>query len=200
MIISSITILASSPGAKTYHPNVRLLPSGIEPLKASEQLSGVSFLTSITAFAYNAGNPGSTAICGCSDDGEPHGTAGRPMLNVVLHSDVGELCVVVTRYFGGILLGTGGLVKAYQDSVKLALEDLPLTVRMIPAFITACFEHRYITVFLRLLPNFRAEIIDSNFADKAFYHVRLPQSEVENFHQKLIEMTKGQVDFAEVKN
>ena len=151
-------------------------------------------------FAYNAGKPGSTAVCGCSDDGEPHGTAGRPMLNVVLHSDVGELCVVVTRYFGGILLGTGGLVKAYQDSVKLALEDLPLTVRIIPAFITVCFEQRYITVFLRLLPNFRAEIIDSNFADKAFYHVRLPQSEVENFRQKLIEMTKGQVDFAEVKN
>ena len=151
-------------------------------------------------WAYVAGEPGSTAQIGASDDGEPKGTAGRPMLTVLLHCGVGEIAAVVTRYFGGILLGTGGLVKAYQDSVKLALEDLPLTTRMIPAFVTACFDHRYVTVFLRLLPTFRADIIDSSFADKAFYHVRLPQSEVENFRLKLIEMTKGQVDFSEVKN
>ena len=135
-----------------------------------------------------------------NDDGEPSGTAGVPILEVLKKNELSDIAVVVTRYFGGILLGTGGLVKAYQDSVKLALEDLPLTTRMIPAFVTACFDHRYVTVFLRLLPTFRAEIIDSSFADKAFYHVRLPQSEVENFRLKLIEMTKGQVDFSEVKN
>ena len=135
-----------------------------------------------------------------SDDGEPQGTAGVPMLDCIEKEGLVDVAVAVTRYFGGILLGTGGLVKAYQDSVKLALEDLPLTTRMIPAFVTACFDHRYVTVFLRLLPTFRADIIDSSFADKAFYHVRLPQSEVENFRLKLIEMTKGQVDFSEVKN
>ena len=73
-------------------------------------------------WAYNAGAPGDTAQVGASDDGEPKGTAGRPMLTALLHSDVGEVAAVVTRYFGGILLGTGGLVRAYQGSVKLGLE------------------------------------------------------------------------------
>lgn len=76
--------------------------------------------------AFNAGRGNETAFIGCSDDGEPKGTAGRPMLNVLVHSGVGEITVVVTRYFGGILLGTGGLVRAYQDSVKDVLDKLPL--------------------------------------------------------------------------
>lgn len=80
-------------------------------------------------WAYNAGAPGDTAQVGASDDGEPKGTAGRPMLTALLHSDVGEVAAVVTRYFGGILLGTGGLVRAYQGSVKLGLEGLPVTLR-----------------------------------------------------------------------
>ena len=54
-------------------------------------------------FAYNADKPNSSGYAGCSDDGEPHGTAGQPMLNVLLHSGVGQITVVVTRYFGGIL-------------------------------------------------------------------------------------------------
>lgn len=76
--------------------------------------------------AFNAGRGNETAFIGCSDDGEPKGTAGRPMLNVLVHSGVGEITLVVTRYFGGILLGTGGLVRAYQDSVKEVLDKLPL--------------------------------------------------------------------------
>ena len=76
-------------------------------------------------WAYVIGPPGSTSHIGMSDDGEPHGTAGKPMLTVLLHSGVGNICAVVTRYFGGTLLGKGGLVKAYSGGIKLALEDLP---------------------------------------------------------------------------
>lgn len=77
-------------------------------------------------FAFNAGRGDSTAFLGSSDDGEPRGTAGRPMLNLLTHSGIGEITVVVSRYFGGTLLGTGGLVRAYQDSVREALRELPL--------------------------------------------------------------------------
>ena len=59
----------------------------------------------------------------CSDDGEPAGTAGRPMLEVLLSEEITNVCVVVTRYFGGTLLGTGGLIRAYQGAVKAGLED-----------------------------------------------------------------------------
>lgn len=75
-------------------------------------------------YAFNHGAANSTAFIGCSDDGEPSGTAGQPMLNVLIHSGIGEVSVVVTRYFGGTLLGTGGLVKAYQDSVKGAFSQI----------------------------------------------------------------------------
>ena len=61
-----------------------------------------------------------------SDDGEPSGTAGRPMLDVLIGSRISNICVVVTRYFGGTLLGTGGLVRAYSESVRAALQDAPL--------------------------------------------------------------------------
>ena len=67
-------------------------------------------------WAYAAGPPGDTAAVGFSDDGEPHGTAGRPMLNALLHSGIGEAAVVVTRYFGGVKLGSGGLVRAYSGA------------------------------------------------------------------------------------
>ncbi|MEH6457607.1 MAG: YigZ family protein, partial [Cocleimonas sp.] len=68
-------------------------------------------------WAYVAGPAADSAKIGMSDDGEPHGTAGKPMLNVLLHSDIGEIVAVVTRYFGGTKLGPGGLVKAYSGSV-----------------------------------------------------------------------------------
>src|SRR4051812_21661975 len=64
-------------------------------------------------WAFVAGPPGDTNRIGMSDDGEPHGTAGRPMLTVLTHSGVGDIVAVVTRYYGGTKLGTGGLVKAY---------------------------------------------------------------------------------------
>jgi uncharacterized YigZ family protein len=72
--------------------------------------------------AFLVGPPGSTALVGLSDAGEPHGTAGQPMLNVLVHSGIGDVACVVTRFFGGVKLGKGGLSRAYGGSVKRALE------------------------------------------------------------------------------
>lgn len=76
-------------------------------------------------WAFVAGPPGSTNQIGLSDDGEPHGTAGRPMLTVLMHSDVGEAVAIVTRYNGGVKLGTGGLARAYSGTVQLAQSTMP---------------------------------------------------------------------------
>ena len=78
-------------------------------------------------WAYVAGKPNATTDMGMSDNGEPHGTAGKPMLNILQHSGIGEIVAVVTRYFGGIKLGTGGLVRAYGGLVQTALKELVLT-------------------------------------------------------------------------
>jgi len=72
-------------------------------------------------WAFVAGAPNNVHLWDQSDDGEPKGTAGKPMLNVLQHSDFGETTVVVTRYFGGIKLGAGGLVRAYSQAVQEAL-------------------------------------------------------------------------------
>lgn len=75
-------------------------------------------------FAYVVGY-GASVTAGMSDDGEPGGTAGRPSLAVLRGSGLGDTCVVITRYFGGTLLGTGGLVRAYGDAVRTVLAELP---------------------------------------------------------------------------
>jgi uncharacterized YigZ family protein len=76
-------------------------------------------------WAYLLGKPADAAGAGMSDDGEPAGTAGRPILNVLQHGQLGDVLVVVSRYFGGIKLGAGGLVRAYGTATQQALEQTP---------------------------------------------------------------------------
>lgn len=75
-------------------------------------------------WAYQIGNPSSPTRAAMSDDGEPSGTAGKPILNVIQHSGVGDLMILVVRYFGGIKLGAGGLVRAYSSAAQSALDHL----------------------------------------------------------------------------
>ena len=76
-------------------------------------------------WAYYIGNPHSPSLVAFSDDGEPGGTAGKPILNVLQHKDIGDLMLIVIRYFGGIKLGAGGLVRAYSHAAQLAIDELP---------------------------------------------------------------------------
>ena len=156
-----------------------------------EEISAQHAEANHNCFAFNATAPGSTAFCGCSDDGEPKGTAGQPMLNVVLHCGVGELTAVVTRYFGGVLLGTGGLVKAYQGSVKEALETLPTCERMIAAKLVLALEHRFLPKFKYLLPNYRATLVKEDYGANVMVEVILPQSERDNLERTLVDLTNG---------
>lgn len=75
-------------------------------------------------WAYQIGPPGSAAEAGMNDDGEPSGTAGKPILNVIQHKDMGDVAVIVIRYFGGIKLGAGGLVRAYAGAAESVLSDV----------------------------------------------------------------------------
>lgn len=80
-------------------------------------------------WAYLVGDPGSASSAGMDDDGEPSGTAGKPILNVIRHKGIGDLVVVVTRYFGGVKLGAGGLVRAYSGAAEAVLSELPVAWR-----------------------------------------------------------------------
>ncbi len=142
-------------------------------------------------WAFVAGPPGDTAHIGMSDDGEPHGTAGKPMLNTLLHSGVGEISCVVTRYFGGTKLGTGGLVRAYSGMINLALDTLPLTQHVQTADIQTVIPYEAITLFKRMLPEYEAEILDEQFDTDATFRLRLPETEVTPLETALAELTNG---------
>lgn len=82
-------------------------------------------------WAYIIGDPNNTTSAGFDDDGEPNGTAGRPILNVLQHKAIGNAIIIVVRYFGGIKLGAGGLTRAYAASAQLAVDEMQL-VEFVP--------------------------------------------------------------------
>lgn len=142
-------------------------------------------------WAFAAGPPGDTAQVGMSDDGEPHGTAGKPMLNTLLHGEVGEMSVVVTRYFGGTKLGTGGLVRAYSSMVNLVLESLPTKEKVDTATIVATIPYPSVTLFKRMLPDFEAEVSEEMFTEEAAFELVLPEEHLSKFSSTLSELTDG---------
>lgn len=143
-------------------------------------------------WAYVVGTPGNTAQVGMSDDGEPHGTAGRPMLTVLLHSGVGDIAAVVTRYFGGTLLGKGGLVKAYSGGVQFALESLPLAEHVPTSRLTVAFDYTHVTLFQRMLPDFEAEVMEESYAADVTVILHLPTAQVDAFTGAMTSLTHGQ--------
>ena len=165
---------------------------GVEEAKAFiEQIKAEFEDARHNCWAYCAGAAGSTDRIGASDDGEPHGTAGRPMLTAVTHSGIGEVTVVVTRYFGGILLGTGGLVKAYQSSVKMALEAVPTRIRTKTKRIKFSVEHRFVNQVLRKIETANGRILEKNFDKDADFDVEIPEDLAETFAKELEELTRG---------
>ncbi len=144
-------------------------------------------------WAYASGPPGDTAKIGCSDDGEPHGTAGRPMLNVLLHSGIGETACVVTRYFGGIKLGTGGLVRAYQDSVLSCLETLPTKERRDMTRVEIPLDYADLETVKRYLPSVEAAVVEERYLERVTLVVDLPDENGNRLAEGLASCTNGRV-------
>jgi len=130
---------------------------------------------------------------GMSDDGEPHGTAGRPMLTALLHGGVGDIATVVTRYYGGTLLGKGGLVRAYTGGVLLALESLPTTERVPKVRVAIEVEYASVDGVRRLLPSHEATLVAEEYAATVGYQLELPVSQVEPLRVALMDLTNGDV-------
>ncbi|MDR2573493.1 MAG: YigZ family protein [Desulfovibrio sp.] len=146
-------------------------------------------------WAYVAGSPGDAGHTGSSDDGEPRGTAGRPMLNVLLHSGIGEICIVVSRWFGGVKLGTGGLVRAYQDAVRENLACLALEERVLSVCCSARLGYAYLDGLYRLLPRFGAKIITQERLEEAELRLEVPEDRCAAFERALGDLAKGAVLF-----
>jgi uncharacterized YigZ family protein len=142
----------------------------------------------VTAFIIGHGNSVTTH---CHDDGEPSGTAGRPVLAVLQGSGLGDAAVVVVRYYGGTKLGTGGLVRAYGDAVRSVLELLPRARKI--ATHTVLFEIPY-TAFervRRLIATHHGQLVDQEFGAEVTLTARLAVNEYDGFENALKDICSG---------
>lgn len=149
------------------------------------------------AYAYLIGY-GASVTAGMSDAGEPSGTAGRPMLAVLRGSGLGDVTVVVTRYFGGTLLGTGGLVHAYSDTAKAVLAILPHTERIERRTLLISIPYSAYTLTQQVLESHQATVTDEEFASDVTLTVTLPVSEIALCTTRLASATAGQAEVEEI--
>ena len=129
----------------------------------------------------------------CSDDGEPSGTAGRPMLEVLLGEEIRNIAVVVTRYFGGTLLGTGGLVRAYTQAVKEGLKNCSVGRMCLGCDLEVCTDYNGVGKILYLLGQRGIEPLDSAYTDVVQLSVRIPINMEEELTKAMVEATCGKV-------
>lgn len=146
-------------------------------------------------WAYQAGPPGDTARIGSSDDGEPHHTAGRPMLNVLLHGGIGEIAVVVTRWFGGIKLGTGGLARAYQESVQTNLLDMPVRNYAPACRAVIRIAYSLLEPARRVLSAHGATIEEEKYSDSVEIILNLPVDCTAGITEDLARLSNGKAIF-----
>ncbi len=128
-----------------------------------------------------------------SDDSEPQGTAGMPTLDVLQKSEVTDVCVVTTRYFGGILLGAGGLVRAYSHAASIALDAAGI-VRMIPVYICtiSCDYHIYGKLNTTLLAEGGLDV-NADFTDAVNIKFSFPMNDLNRLQKIITEITNGKV-------
>lgn len=135
----------------------------------------------------------------CSDDGEPQGTAGKPMLDVLLGEEVHDTVVVVTRYFGGTLLGTGGLVRAYSKAVQEGLRQSVVIEKQSGSMLTIETDYNGIGKLQYLLGQRGIPIVESEYTDIVKTQVLVRENAVEELREVVTEATNGKAKFEEEK-
>lgn len=135
-----------------------------------------------------------------SDDGEPSGTAGRPVLDVLVGKQVTDVCVVITRYFGGVLLGTGGLVRAYSEGAQRALDAAGIvTMRKM----TRCkleLDYSLYGRFPSLLADVGGRLEDTSFGSAVDLQFLLPAGTLDSFNRRLADVSAGKYSASEVED
>ena len=136
---------------------------------------------------------GPSVTAHCNDDGEPSGTAGRPMLAVLEGSGLGDVVVVVTRYFGGTKLGTGGLVRAYGDAVKAVLEKLPLAEKVPTYTVMLAVPYNLFEQIKLLIEAHSGLVLDEEFAADITVTALFTLEKFDNFQDALRELSHGRL-------
>lgn len=142
-------------------------------------------------WAFIAGIPNDSHVLGFSDDGEPSGTAGKPMLAQLMGSGIGEVVAVVVRYYGGILLGTGGLVKAYGNGVQQALKLLPTQLKIPCVEYSLNCDYHQLKQIESVIIQYGGGILHTAYTEHVALKIMIPASEVELIKKKIQDIGKG---------
>ena len=149
-------------------------------------------------WAAVAGKPTDSQQLGFSDDGEPAGTAGKPMLSALLGSQVGEISAVVVRYYGGILLGTGGLVRAYGNGVQQALKLLETERKVERQLFQVHCDYAQLNWIQILCEQHQIEIYQQDFQVQITLQLGISEDQIKPFEQALIERSAGALKLEEM--
>ncbi len=166
------------------------------PVKTEE--AAIAFIESMKKKYWNATHNCSAYVIGerfqiqrCSDDGEPSGTAGRPMLDVLLGEEIHDTAVVVTRYFGGTLLGTGGLVRAYSSSVQAGLSASKIITKLHGYKLRIQTDYTSFGKIQYIFGQRGITILDSVYTDQVELAALIPAEELKAVQAELTESTNG---------
>lgn len=177
----------------------------VQPVETEEE--AVAFIDSTKKKYWDARHNCSAFVIGskkeltrCSDDGEPSGTAGRPMLEVLLGQGVTNVAVVVTRYFGGVLLGTGGLVRAYTKAVQEGLKNSQIAVLAYGTKMKIETDYNGIGKLQYILGKASIPILDSEYTDVVTLSVFLLQEQKVGILKEMTEATAGKCKFEEIES
>lgn len=171
---------------------VRMVENEQEALDFIEEMRKKYWNATHNCFAYVIGE--NREMLRCSDDGEPGGTAGKPMLDVLLGEGMYNTAVVVTRYFGGTLLGTGGLVRAYSKAVQEGLSQSDVIEKQYGAIIEIGTDYNGVGKIQYLIGERKIPTLNSEYTDKVKIQVILPISDVDKFCADLTESTNGRAN------
>jgi len=144
-------------------------------------------------YAFVAGHPQNCIDIGSSDDGEPSGSAGKPILACLQGANVGEIGAIVVRYFGGTKLGVGGLVRAYTSGIKQALKPLATQVKLLRSPAMLVCHYAQLTDIEYLVDQYKGQVTDKVFTDRVAIHFELAQSYHQAFNSALATLTQGQL-------
>lgn len=174
------------------------------PVESEEE--ALEFIAAMKKKYWNATHNCSAFVIGanyevqrCSDDGEPQGTAGRPMLDVLLGEEIHNAAVVVTRYFGGTLLGTGGLVRAYSKAVQEGLRGSTVVEKCKGALLKIQTDYNGIGKIQYVLGQRGLLIIDSEYTDIVVIRTLVPEEQLRELREAVTEATNGRAEFPEEK-
>ena len=142
-------------------------------------------------YAYIVGTPEKDVAFKYSDDGEPSGTAGRPIYNIISGSGITNVLLVVTRYFGGTKLGTGGLVRAYSESARLALEHSGVRENFLIEKLKVDTEFSAYDSLLKAIHRMGAREIKADFSDRVSIQIEIRRSKADLMIAEIVELSRG---------